>query len=138
ELVAKVYNGRNEVESRPVRAIVNVRQPAGQPDLYVVAAGISEYRDYALNQGVRFAASDAETLAARLKQQGQGLFGNVTTVTLTNANATRAKIESTVAGIAAKTKPSDVSSCTWPGTGWRSTAIIISSRGRFATPVQMR
>jgi len=103
-----VYNGRNQLESRSVSAIVNVKQSEQRPALFVVAAGVSEYRDHALNQGVKFAAADAETMAARLKEQGEGLFREVATYPLTNGNATRDNIGKTIAAVAARMQPSDV------------------------------
>ncbi len=73
----KCYKGSNQLESRSISTVVNVKQPAERPALYVVAIGISKYRDSSLNEGVRFAARDADTIAKRLKQQGTGLFREV-------------------------------------------------------------
>jgi WD40 repeat protein len=106
-LSATAYDGSNRLESRAISAVVNVTQPDRQPSLYVVAVGISKYRDNALNQGVRFAASDAATVAARLKQQGTGLFQEVVTQVLTDAKASRANIEKTIAELAGKIRPAD-------------------------------
>jgi hypothetical protein len=108
EISAAVFNAANKVESRSLSSIVNVRGIEQRPVLYVVAVGVSDYRDHALAQGVKFAASDAETVAARLKEQGQGLFRDVKTNTLSNQNATRANIERTVAAVATQIQPSDV------------------------------
>lgn len=67
-----VYGRSNNVGSRSVTAIVNVKAAQQAPSLFVVAVGVSNYRDHALNQGVKFAAQDAQLLANRLKQQGTG------------------------------------------------------------------
>lgn len=107
-LTAKAFNGRNEVESRAITAAVDVKAPTGRSDLYVLAAGVSAYRHHTLQQGVRFAAADAEEIARRLKQQGAGLFGNVVATALTDANATLAKIQSTIADMAKHVQPKDV------------------------------
>jgi uncharacterized caspase-like protein len=108
EVTATVYNARNQVESRSVSAIVNVTAPAQMPSLFVVAAGISHYRDPALNQGVRYAADDAKTVSTRLTEQGRGLFDRVTAFPLYDDQATRMGIEQAVAKAAAAIKPADV------------------------------
>jgi uncharacterized caspase-like protein len=84
-----------------------VKQVQQRPDLYVVAVGISKYRDSSLNQGVKFAAADASNIATRLKQQGAGLFRDVVTNVLQDANASRENIEKTVAQVATVIQPSD-------------------------------
>jgi uncharacterized caspase-like protein len=69
--------------------------------------GISTYRDSALNQGVKFAASDAQMIASRLTQQGKGLFDQVVAIPLINENATRSNIEKTVSDLAKRIQPND-------------------------------
>ena len=72
-------------------------------NLYVVAAGISHYSNPALNEGVMFAAADADLLADRFRQQqGKGLYQKVTAVSLPNSNATVKSIQHAVAQAAAK------------------------------------
>jgi WD40 repeat protein len=106
-LSASAYNGAGKLESRSISSVVNVRQPQQRPALYVLAVGISNYRDHSLNPGVKFAANDADIIAARLKQQGTGLFREVTTYVLKDANASRDNIEKTAAQIAATIGPAD-------------------------------
>ena len=93
EVTATVYNSKNQVESRSISAIVNVAQATGVPSLYLVAAGISHYRDQALDVGVRYAADDAKAIVDRLTDQGRGLFDHVTPYPLDNNQATRMGIE---------------------------------------------
>ncbi|MBV9157302.1 MAG: caspase family protein [Acidobacteriaceae bacterium] len=101
------YNGSNRVESRSITALVNVKGAQQAPALFVVAVGISKYRDYALNQGVKFAAQDAQLVASRLKQQGGGLFREVVPYPVTDENATRANIEKTIADVSSRIQPND-------------------------------
>jgi dipeptidyl aminopeptidase/acylaminoacyl peptidase len=105
---ATVYNARNQIESRPVFVNVNVKSSAARPALYVVAAGVSTYRDNALNDGVKFAAADAAMIASRLKTQGTGLFREVVTYPLTNDQATGDGIRAAVRKVAEKIQPNDV------------------------------
>ncbi len=65
---ATAFDKSNRLESRSVCAAVNVKSPPRQQSaLYVLAVGISQYRDSSLNQGVKFAADDATAIAASLK-----------------------------------------------------------------------
>lgn len=104
---ATVYNGSNQVESRSISTVVNVRQAQERPALYVAAVGISKYRDHSLDGGVQFAASDAKSIAARLKQDGAGLFREVFSYVLQDESANRDNIEKTVTEIAGRIQPND-------------------------------
>ncbi len=106
-LSATIFDGSNRLESRSISNVVNVKQTTQKPALYVIAVGISNYRDHFLNEGVKFAAADAAIIAARLKQQGSGLFRDVVTQVLTDAKASRDNIEKAVAEMAARIQPSD-------------------------------
>jgi len=108
EIEQRVYNGRNQLESRSISVRVNVKGGEEPSNLFVVAAGVTNYRDHSLSEGVKFAASDAKTVAARLKQQGAGLFHEVTAYALPDDQATRENITKTVALAAAKMKAADV------------------------------
>jgi WD40 repeat protein len=108
QITQTVYNGRNQLESRSVSAWVNVRRSDEPANLFVVAAGVTNYRDHSLTEGVRFAASDAQAVAASLKEHGTGLFPQVIPYTLPDSQATRDNITKTVGLAAARMKPSDV------------------------------
>jgi WD40 repeat protein len=108
QVTAAVYNGRNQLESRSVSVWVNVREDETAPNLFVVAAGVSNYRDHSLLEGVKFAASDAQTVASTLKAEGAGLFPEVTVYALPDSQATRDNISRTVSQAAAKMKAGDV------------------------------
>ena len=107
-LSTSIFDGSNRLESRSISNVVNVKQTTQKPTLYVIAVGISNYRDHALNVGVKFAAADAVLVASRLKQQGSGLFRDVVTQVLDDAKASRDNIEKAFAEMAARIQPSDV------------------------------
>jgi hypothetical protein len=108
QVSATVYNGRNQLESRGVSAWVTVKGSQEGSNLFVVAAGVTHYRDNSLTEGVKFAAADAQAVAASLKEKGAGLFGEVTVYALPDSQATRDNITKTVALAAGKMKPTDV------------------------------
>jgi len=102
-----VYNGLNQVESRSISTVVNVKQGQERPALYVVAVGISKYRDHSLDGGVQFAAGDAKLIAAQLKREGTGLFRDVFPYVLQDGDANRDNIETTVTEVAGRIQPND-------------------------------
>jgi hypothetical protein len=108
EVTATVYNGKNQLESRSVTAKVNVTAAERRPALFVVAAGITHYRDHSFDDGVKFASADAGALVARLQAQGQGLFSGVTPYPLYDDKATKDNIGKTIAEAASHIQPSDV------------------------------
>jgi WD40 repeat protein len=108
QVSATVFNGRNQLESRSVSAWVNVRRSEEPANLFVVAAGVTNYRDHSLTEGVKFAAADAQAVAASLKEGGAGLFPEVTVYALPDSQATRDNIAKTVGLAVAKMRPSDV------------------------------
>jgi hypothetical protein len=59
EVSATVYNGKNQLESRSITAKVNVTATEQRPALFVMAAGVTHYRDHSFDDGVKFASGDA-------------------------------------------------------------------------------
>jgi hypothetical protein len=102
-----VANSRG-VESQPVQAVVNVKAAEGRPALFVLAVGVTKYRDHSLAQGVRFAAADAGTVAEQLKAQGKDFFRMVETRSLRDQEATRANIEARMKELTPQVRPEDV------------------------------
>ena len=92
-VTATVYNKDGKVESKPIRTEVEVKARDNKPDLYVLAVGISQYREKALEQGVRFAAEDARSVTDRLRERAAGVYGRVVSEVLQNGNATVQSIE---------------------------------------------
>ena len=100
----------NKIEGTPQKAQLVGRQPVAGANvsLYVVAAGISHYSDHSLDQGVKFAAADADAVVARLQQQtGKGLYQKVKAVSLPDSRATADNIQKAVAQAAASINPGD-------------------------------
>jgi len=108
EVSATVYNGKNQLESRSITAKVNVTATEQRPALFVMAAGVTHYRDHSFDDGVKFASGDAGALVARLQAQGQGLFSSVTPYPLYDDKVTRDGIEKTIAEAAPHIHASDV------------------------------
>ncbi len=107
EVSVTVYNDKGSIESPPITAVVHVNKAATpQPTLYVLALGITTYRDHDLN--LRYAASDAEAMVALLRQQGAPLFTDVQVQTLLDGQATLAGIEAAFRQLAARIQPHDV------------------------------
>ena len=74
----------------------------------MIAAGISHYSDHSLSAGVRFAAADADLVAARFKEQeGKGLYRKVKAVALPDSKATVKNIRTEVAQAAKTVQPGD-------------------------------
>lgn len=103
----ELVDGRG-VASPAVTARVKVppsRQRA-QGTLHLLAVGVSQYHDSSLN--LKFAATDAEAMVAKVRERGGALFGQkVVAKALTNANATVAKIDATLSEMANNAKPHD-------------------------------
>jgi len=105
--VEAIALNRRGVASPAVKAVVTVIGEAEQPSLYMLAVGVSNYRDHSLAQGVRFAAADAETIKTRFEQGGAGLFRQVVARTLTDKAATRDAIGAAIHQIAGTIQPTD-------------------------------
>jgi WD40 repeat protein len=108
EVSATVYNGKNQLESRSVTAKVNVTASEQPPSLFIVAAGVTHYRDHSFDEGVKFASADAGAFVSRLQAQGRGLFANVNPYPLLDDQVTRDNIEKTVENVVSRIQPSDV------------------------------
>ena len=108
EITTTVYNARNQVESRSISAIVNVAAHEQRPALFVVAAGISHYQDSALDEGVKYASTDAKSVVERFQVQGRDLFSKVTPYVLYDRQATRTGIEQAIAKVASQIHSDDV------------------------------
>jgi WD40 repeat protein len=95
------------VTSNPdtIRLTYDAPVPA-RPALYVLAVGISFYRDTSWNLG--FARADAEALGGFLARAGGKLFHPVTVKVLTDAAATWPDIKRAIAEIADTARPEDV------------------------------
>lgn len=108
ELSITAFSGNGKIESRPIKYRLTGRQATGRANLYVVAAGISHYSDHSMDDGVTFAAQDAESIAAKFREQeGKGLYQKVSAIALPDSRATAKGIQDAVAQLATKVKPED-------------------------------
>ncbi|HEV2988685.1 MAG TPA: caspase family protein [Candidatus Angelobacter sp.] len=107
-LTVTAYSANGKIESPPKTIQIRRLQAAAVPSLYVIAAGISYYSDNSLSGGVKFAAADADLVAARFKEQeGRGLYRQVNAIALRDREATIANITAQVARVAKVVKPGD-------------------------------
>ncbi|MFM8605584.1 MAG: caspase family protein, partial [Cyanobium sp.] len=83
---------------------------SGEPaTLHLLAVGITNYRDGALRQGVKFAAGDAKAIAASLSAPGRAATARVAEpVLLTEEQATGNRIRQELEGMARRVQPADV------------------------------
>jgi hypothetical protein len=104
------YDAAGKIQGPPktIRVTRSAPAPGSGSNLYVVAAGISHYSDNSLSQGVKFAAADADLIAARLKEQeGKGLYRRVNAVSLPDSKATIRNLQNEVAQAAKTVQPGD-------------------------------
>lgn len=104
---ATAYNRDGKVESKPIAMVVERKASSVRGDLYILAVGISKYRDNAFAKGVRFAAQDAEALVKALRLRAAKLYDNVYEHTLLDDNATLAAMEKALADFASRIRPID-------------------------------
>jgi hypothetical protein len=97
------------VASKPVTADVTVRraaEPSSQGTLHVLAVGVASYR--AVTPKLKFAADDARAVVSRFTRNAGARFGGrIVTRTLTDGEATLARIGATITEMAAKARPED-------------------------------
>jgi len=107
-LTVSAYSANGKIEGRPVTVRLTGRQPTSKTSLYVVSAGISHYLDNSLSDGVKFAAADANLVAATFKQQeGKGLYQRVDAVALPDSRATAMAIQNEISRAAKMVRPGD-------------------------------
>ncbi|PZW45136.1 WD40 repeat protein [Humitalea rosea] len=95
-----------------------VRAPAGQGRLILVAVGVDAYALPELR--LRYAVADAHAVADVLKSRAAGVFSDVVSTVLTDADATRANILAALANAAQITRPEDTFVLYLAGHGVRS------------------
>jgi hypothetical protein len=100
------FNAQNTVESTPVETTVQMQADERRPTLYVLALGVSNYRDRALQ--LRYAADDAKALVDTLRRQGQWLFTTVEVTSLLDRDVTLGKLDAAFRDLAGKVQAHDV------------------------------
>jgi TIR domain/Caspase domain len=113
DAIAKRSDRRPEVppvptdDKSPSDAVASVRQ-MGKGGLYVLAVGVTTYRDKALDQGARFAAGDAMKVKEHFERMGAKRYRPVYVRGLRNEEATRGKIEEEMRVFSSRVAPNDV------------------------------
>jgi len=107
EVSATIYNKDNTIASEPVTTELTIDDPLKDvPDLYVLAIGISEYKEAGLQ--LKFAHHDADSIAQTFQKRGKGLFRDIYLKTLLDKKAVLANIYKTFEQLSTKIKASDV------------------------------
>jgi len=104
---AVVFNGKNTVASAPARLELTLKSDISEkPALHVLAVGVNQYRDRALQ--LKYAVPDATALAEALRKGGGGVFTGVTITTVADDQATLPGLEAAFAKLAGSVKTNDV------------------------------
>ena len=104
---ATASNQDGKVQSAPIAMGVDRQASPARGNLYVLAVGISKYRDHAFAQGVRFTAQDAEALIQELRARATRLYDTIHVHRLLNEQATLAAIEQALEDFARRIRPID-------------------------------
>lgn len=89
-----------------------------RPGLWMLAVGVSKYRDSKLD--LQFADADAKAVAAALTEQsGRRVYGEVHSLVLTNEQVTRESILTSIRSFIEKAEPDDVAVIFMAGHGVR-------------------
>ncbi|MCJ7615359.1 MAG: caspase family protein, partial [Desulfobacterales bacterium] len=83
---------KDRTESNPYELVVKLTAPSKDVSLYVLAVGINQYKNPALN--LNYAEPDARGITDFFKQQGKRLFKNVDIKVIYNEQATKENIVS--------------------------------------------
>lgn len=114
-LEAKASSGDGGWQSEPARLLVTYNKPLVQPDLYVLAVGVSEYADAGLS--LKFAATDAKKLGDVFDRRGRQIYKGVRVTYLLDGKATRAGLREALEEIAKEAQPRDTFVLTVSGHG---------------------
>jgi hypothetical protein len=110
EIEITAYNGRNLSAARPVHTTIEAlgmqTEERQRPRMFVLAVAIDNYRDQRYR--IRYAVSDAQTIAQALTVVGHNLFASVQTTILTDDRFTEVGIAAEFSRIAAEAKAGDV------------------------------
>ncbi|MEZ5843285.1 MAG: hypothetical protein R3D27_06065 [Hyphomicrobiaceae bacterium] len=102
------YNAANLIASRPARLVVrsDARAVQGKGRLHVLAIGIDAYASNRFSP-LSYAAKDARTVGAALKQAAGGLYDGVDVTIVTDAKATAENLDRIFERLGTTVKPSD-------------------------------
>lgn len=102
-----IYNKDNTIASEEITTEVTIDDPLKDaPDLYVLAIGISEYKE--ANLQLKYAHHDATSIAKTFHDRGKGLFRNIHLTPLLDQKAVLPNIYKTFDRLSKTIKASDV------------------------------
>lgn len=105
EITGLVIN-KDRTESIPTKILVEFDGQAAQTELYILSIGINNYKNPKYN--LDYAVNDSKSFTKSIKAGGSGLFTNVYEYSITNENATKEFIQSTISEIEKQIGPEDV------------------------------
>ncbi|MCA9072091.1 MAG: caspase family protein, partial [Planctomycetaceae bacterium] len=113
-------------ESEPARITITYNRSIEKPELYLLAVGIGDYKEDALD--LQFPAKDAKAIAKLFEERSQGLYEKTHITTLTDEDATKGAIREALRKIQEQAKAEDVVVLFLAGHG-----KVIHTRYRFLT-----
>ncbi|MDD5170101.1 MAG: caspase family protein, partial [Syntrophales bacterium] len=107
EVSVAAFNGGNTVQSAMKTVNFRSKTTQGDPNLYILAIGIDEYRESSVN--LKYAVKDARDLEEKLKVQSATLYKcvNIHYTLLTDREATKNAITGKIDELAKIIKPAD-------------------------------
>lgn len=107
EIQVRVYDSENTVflETAPILVAAPIEPGQQQGRLFVLAVGIDRYAQPGAD--LAFAAADARTFVATVRENAVGLFRGIEVVSLFDAEATRASILAALERLATQVRPQD-------------------------------
>jgi WD40 repeat protein len=102
------FNRNNSVQSILKTATFKSTLKPEDPHLYVLSAGIDEYK--ARGNNLKYAVKDAESIVQKIQDQSKTHYNpeNIHVTTLKNSNATKANILNRIQELSKTIKPNDV------------------------------
>ena len=101
------YNADNLLASRPQSVVLmsTAKPGSSKTRLFILSVGIDDYRDGRLR--LAYAVADARAISSSYAEAGRGAFDEVHVKTVTNSEATIAKLDATFASLAEEIDPDD-------------------------------
>lgn len=104
--ISVIASNNEGIESRSSQVLVNYESDEGESVCYILAIGINEYKNPALN--LNYAFNDATAFAEEIKEVGEDLYDKVEVHKIMNTDATRSNILGVLDILSQKIGPNDV------------------------------
>lgn len=105
QLRAPAADGDTAYDAEPVTVTVRYDKPVRPPALLLLSVGVTNYERKDLK--LKFAARDAEAIEAAFRAKHKPLYREVVSIVLTDADATREKVQAAFAKLKLQAEPSD-------------------------------